>query len=346
MTRFRLGELAERVGGRVVGDSARTIAGVASLERAGPGDLAFLTNPRYRRAAESTRAGAVLVAEGTEVGGRDLLVAKEPYAALATILALFAPETARKPGVSPLAAIGSDVRLGDAVEIGPFAFLDDGAAVGDRATVGAGCVLGRGASLGEETVLLPRVVLYPGTRVGARCRIHAGVVIGGDGFGFASTGGKHRKVPQLGSVVVGDDVEIGANTTIDRGAVGDTIVGSGTKIDNLVMVAHGVEIGEHGLLVAQSGIAGSTKLGNGVTIAAQSGVAGHLTLGDRSAVAAKTAVFQDVEAGEVVSGIPAVPHREWKRSAVLQRRLPELLAELKDLRARVERLEKKSGGSS
>jgi UDP-3-O-[3-hydroxymyristoyl] glucosamine N-acyltransferase len=328
------------VGGRVVGDAGRAIEGVATLERAGPADLAFLTNPRYRRLAETTRAGALLVGEGTSVAGRDLLVAKEPYAALAAILALFAPEAPRRPGVSPLAFLAKDVSLGDAVEIGAFAFLDDGAAVGSRASVGEGCVVGRGAAVGEDTVLHPRVVLYPGTRVGARCRIHSGAVLGGDGFGFATSRGEHRKVPQLGRVVVGDDVEIGANTTIDRGALGDTVIGRGTKIDNLVMVAHGVEVGEHALLVAQSGIAGSAKLGNGVTIAAQSGVAGHLSVGDRAAVAAKTAVFQDVEAGAVVSGIPAIPHSAWKRSALLQKRLPELLAELRSLRLRVEALER------
>ncbi len=338
-TGYRLGDLAERVGGRVVGDPDRRVVGVATLEAAGPGDLAFLTNPRYRRRAETTRAGAVLVGRGVTLPGRDLLEAGEPYVALAEILALIHPPAPRRPGISPDARIGRDVSLGSDPAIGPFAVVGDGAVLGDRVTVGAGSVVGEGCSIGDDTVLVARVVLYPGTRVGARCTLHAGVVLGSDGFGYATSRGRHRKVPQVGRVVVEDDVEIGANTTVDRGTLGDTVVGRGTKLDNLVMVAHGVRVGPDCLLAAQSGIAGSTELGRGVSFAGQSGAAGHLRIGDGAAVGAKSAVLEDVPDGAFVAGIPAVDHRTWKRSQAVLKRLPELRAALRRLERRIEDLE-------
>ncbi len=339
-TGYRLEELARRVGGRVVGDSGRRVLGVATLEAAGPDDLAFLTNPRYRRLAETTRAGSVLVGPGTSLPGRNLLEAPEPYLALAEILAIFHPPTPRKPGISSDARIAGSSRLGGEPAIGPFAVLGDGVVLGDRVTIGPGSVLGDGCSVGDDTVLMARVVLYPGTRVGARCLFHSGVVLGSDGFGFATSGGRHRKVPQLGRVVVEDDVEIGANTTVDRGTLGDTVIGRGTKIDDLVMVAHGVRIGADGLLAAQAGISGSTEVGDGVVFAGQSGAAGHLRIGDRAAVGAKSAVLQDVPGGAFVVGIPAVDHRTWKRSQAILKRLPEWRAELRRLLKRVEALEK------
>lgn len=339
-TGYRLGDLAERVGGRVVGDAQRWISGVATLEAAGPGDLAFLTNPRYRRRAEATQAGAVLVGRGVALAGRDLLEAEEPYLALAEILALFHPPAPRRPGISPDARIGRDVRLGSDPAVGPFAVVGDGAVLGDRVSVGAGSVVGEGCAIGDDTVLMARVVLYPGTRVGARCILHSGVVLGSDGFGFATSQGRHRKVPQVGRVVVEDDVEIGANTTVDRGTLGDTVVGRGTKLDNLVMVAHGARLGADCLLAAQSGIAGSTEVGRGVVFAGQSGAAGHLRIGDEAAVGAKSAVLEDVPEGAFVAGIPAVDHRIWKRSQAILGRLPELRAALRRLERRIEALEK------
>lgn len=334
-----LGELAARVGGRVEGDPSRRILGVATLDAAGPDDIAFLTNPRYRKAAETTLAGAILVGPGSDPTGRDRLEAPEPYLALAEILELFHPPKRPAPGVSPDARIGAGVRLGNDVSVAPFAVIGEGAILGRRVAVGAGAVIGEGCSVGDDTVLYPRVVLYPGTRVGARSILHSGVVLGGDGFGFATSGGRHRKIPQVGRVVVEDDVEIGANATVDRGAVGDTVIGAGSKIDNLVMIAHGVRVGPHALLAAQSGISGSTRLGAGVVFAGQSGAAGHLEIGDRTVVAAKTAVFADVSAGSFVAGIPAVDHRAWKRAQALVKKLPELRSEVRALRERVAALE-------
>ncbi len=340
----RLGDLAARVGGRVLGDASRRIGGIATLEDAGPSDLAFLTNPKYRKAAGRTLAGAVLVGPGVEIAGKDLLEAPEPYLALAELLDFLHPAPPRTPGVSPLADVDGGARLGAEVSIAPFAVVGAGASVGDRATVGAGSVVGEGAEIGEDTVLHARVVLYPRTRVGARCILHAGVVLGGDGFGFASSKGRHRKVPQLGRVVVEDDVEIGAQSAVDRGTLGDTVIGRGTKIDDLVMVAHGVRVGPDCLLVAQSGIAGTSRLGRGVVLAGQAGVAGHLGLGDGAVVAAKSAVFDDVAEGSFVAGIPAVDHRAWKKAQAALRRLPDLRAEVRALRLRVEKLEREREG--
>jgi UDP-3-O-[3-hydroxymyristoyl] glucosamine N-acyltransferase len=341
-----LSELAAAVGGRVDGDTNRRVRGVATLEAAGPDDLSFLTNPRYRPALQSTKAGAILVGPGVDVEGRDLLVAPDPYLALAEILDRMHPAPKPAPGISPDARIASGATIGAGVAIAAFAVVGGGARIGDRAVVGAGAVIGEGSAIGEDTVVMPRVVLYPGTLVGARCLIHAGVVLGADGFGFATSAGTHRKVSQLGRVVVEDDVEIGANSTIDRGTLDETRIGRGTKIDNLVMVAHGSVIGPHGLLAAQAGVSGSTRIGSHVIMAGQTGMAGHLRVGDRVVVAAKSAVFSDVPAGSFVAGIPAVDHRAWKRSVALVKMLPELRSRLRTLEERLAVLEARGEGKA
>lgn len=336
---FVLGELARRIGGQVIGDADLPIRGVATLRRAQPDELSFLTNPRYRADAVASNAAAILVGPGAAVEGKTLLVARQPYAALAELLEMFHPECREYEGVDRRAAVDPTARLGEDVAIGPFAEIGPGAVVGNRATIGAGTVVGRDCEVGDDTVLYARVVLYRRTRVGARCRIHAGVVLGADGFGFASVAGVHRKIPQVGRVVIGDDVEIGANCAIDRGALEDTVIGSGTKIDDLVMIGHGVQVGEGSLLVAQSGVAGSTVLGHHVVLAGQSGIAGHLAIGDGSTIASKSAVFEDLAPGSTVAGIPAREHRAWRRLVGVQSRLPELRSEVARLRRRLDALE-------
>lgn len=336
---WRLGDLAAAVGGRVEGDPDRRVCGVATLDAAGTDDLSFLTNPRYRDALAGSRAGAILVGPDAGITGRDLLVAPDPYLALAEILGRIHPAERPAPGISPDARLAATAVVGRDVAIAPFAVIGDGTRLGDRVAVGAGAVIGGGSTVGDDSILHPRVVLYPGTSVGSRCILHAGVVLGGDGFGFATSKGAHKKVPQLGRVVVEDDVEIGANSTIDRGTLGETTIGRGTKIDNLVMVAHGVVIGPHGLLAAQSGIAGSTRIGSHVMMGGQAGAAGHLRIGDRVAVAAKAAVFSDVDDRAFIAGIPAVEHRAWKRSLALVKMLPDLRSRLRALEERLASLE-------
>jgi UDP-3-O-[3-hydroxymyristoyl] glucosamine N-acyltransferase len=336
---LRLDEIAALVGGIVHGDGALVIHGVETLDRAGPTDLSFLTNPRYRRAAEASRAGAILARADAGLSGRTWLGSADPHFALARILDAFHPRPAWIPGVSERASIATTARLGREVTIGPFAVIEDAAELGDRSVVAAGAVVGAGCRIGAETVILPRAVLYPGTLVGQRCLIHAGVVLGADGFGFATAGGQHHKVPQVGCVVVEDDVEIGANTTIDRAMLGETVVGEGTKIDDLVMVAHGVRLGRGCLIAAQSGIAGSSRLGDRVTLAGQVGIIGHIEIASGTVVASKAAVYSDVEQAGLIGGIPATEHLRWKRSQALVARLPEIWAELRDLRRRVSELE-------
>jgi UDP-3-O-[3-hydroxymyristoyl] glucosamine N-acyltransferase len=340
-TAYQLGELAERLGGEVRGDPGRWVRGVATLDDAGPDDLSFLTNPRYRAAAARTSAGALLIGPEGAPEGLDLLVMDQPYAALARILELFYPAEARRPGISPDARVGRNVALGDDVYVGPFAIVGDDSTLGDRAVVGAGSVVGARCRVGEDSELSPRVVLYPGTRIGRRCLIHSGTVLGADGFGFAPVDGRHRKVPQVGRVVVEDDVEIGANCAVDRAMLGETRIGAGSKLDDLVMIAHGVRLGQGSLLAAQSGIAGSARLGKGVVMAGQTGIAGHLEIGEGVVVAAKSAVFRDLKDRAFVAGIPAVDHRRWRRAQAVVKRLPELRTEIRELRARLERLEQR-----
>lgn len=339
---YRLGELAERVGARVEGDPELRIRGVATLELAGAEDLAFWTHAKYRDRAAATRAGAVLVAPDTDpgvLGGTARLVHDAPYAALATLVALFHPDPPAALGIAPGAAVAEDASLGERVAIGPNAVVEAGVRLADDVRIGPGAWVGRGVEIGRASVVHGNVSLYPGTVLGERCVVHAGAVLGADGFGFVTVEGAHRKIPQVGRVVVGDDVEIGANTTIDRGALDDTVIGDGTKVDDLVMVAHGVKVGRHCFLVSQSGVAGSTSVGDRVTFAGQSGAAGHLKIGANSTIAAKSAVFADLPEGSFVAGIPAVDHREWKRARAAEKRLPALLAEVRRLRAALDALE-------
>jgi len=341
---YRLGDLAKRVGGSIRGNPERPVRGIATLAEAGGDDLSFLTNPRYRAAASRTRAGAILVGPGTELPDHDLLEAPEPYLALGRLLELFHPASLPRPGVSPDARLGERVRLGREVHVGAFAVVGDDCDLGDRVAVGAGSVLGEACAIGAGSELRPRVVLYPGTRVGRGCLIHSGVVLGADGFGFATSSGEHHKIPQVGCVVVEDEVEIGANSAVDRAMLGETRIGQGSKIDDLVMIAHGVQLGARALLAGQAGIAGSTRLGTHATLAGQAGLAGHLELGDRVTVAAKTAVFGDLPDGSFVAGIPAIDHRRWKRSQVLLKKLPELRKRMRQLEKRLAELESRLHG--
>lgn len=342
--RYRLGDLAGRVGGQVRGDADRWIEGIQTLDRAGPTELSFVTNPRYRRRALTTAAGALLVGPGHEPVDRDLLTVTEPQSALAELLELFHPVAPVHSGISEDARLGHGVRVGKDVAVGAFAIVGDRVILGDRVQIGSGSVIGDDCRVGDDTQVRPRVVLYPETVVGARCLLHSGVVIGADGFGFATqSAGGHRKIPQVGKVVIEDDVEIGANSAVDRAAIGETRIGKGTKIDDLVMVAHGVTIGPESLLAAQVGIAGSTRLGTRVTFAGQSGAAGHLEIGDGAVVAAKTAVFKDLPARAFVAGVPAVDHRSWKRGQAALAKLPELRSRLRDLERRLAEIERRIG---
>ncbi|MGE5233454.1 MAG: UDP-3-O-(3-hydroxymyristoyl)glucosamine N-acyltransferase [Acidobacteriota bacterium] len=333
--RRRLADLAALVGGQVKGDGELAIEGVATLAESGPASLSFLTNPRYRAQAEASRAGAVLVGPGVEIAGHSLLVAAEPYLALARILEEFHPAPAVEPGVHPTAMVAASARVDPGAQLAAHVVVGERSRIAAGVVVGAGCVVGRDCSIGAGSVLHPRVVLYDRTEVGQRCVLHAGVVLGSDGFGFATDAGRHRKIPQVGRVVIEDEVEIGANSTVDRATLDETRIGAGSKLDNLVQVGHNVRIGRGCILVSQSGIAGSTELGDYVVLAGQSGIAGHLKVGDGVRVAAKSAVFQNVEAGQQVAGTPAVAAGKWRRQQALLGRLEEIHRRLLNLEARL-----------
>jgi len=330
---MRTRELAETLRTGLVGDPEIEILGVAPLHRASPTDLSFLNNPKYRPQALACAAGAVLVSVGERLGGRTVLPCSNPYASLARALRLFHPEEVPVPGIHPTAVLSEGCLVAPTARIGPHAILGEGTRVGERSVVGAGTVVGKSCSIGDDCRIYPRVVLYDGTIMGDRVILHAGCVLGSDGFGYAQEGGAHLKVPQVGRVVVEDDVEIGANTTVDRGAMEETRIGRGSKIDNLVQVAHNVVIGPGCILLAQSGISGSTVLGAGVVIAGQSGAVGHIHIGDGAKVGAKSAVTKDVPPGGFVTGHPARDHRLWLRERALVGKLGQLEARLRDVEA-------------
>jgi len=336
---MRLQELADRLGATLFGDGERTVVAVRPLDAAGPDDLSFLHNPKYAAQARASRAGAILARDAETLPGRVVLVCAEPYLALAKAIKLLHPAETAAPGVHPNAVVADDAVIGAGVSIGPCAVVGPGSRIGDRSVIGAGCVLGRRAEVGEGCLLHPRVVVEDGCRVGSRCILHAGVVIGSDGYGFATVAGVHHKVPQVGIVVIEADVELGANVCVDRATLGETRIGRGTKVDNLVQIAHNVQIGEGCLLVAQVGISGSTTIGHHTVLAGQSGAAGHLHIGDRVVVGAKSAVYKDVPDGEFVTGIPARPHREWLKANAGLQRLDQLRERLARLEAEVRRLE-------
>lgn len=333
---YRLAELAELVEGRVEGDPDRAVEAIRTLEAAGPHDLSFLKDPRYRAQAAASGAGALLVGPALvdAVPGRDLLVVADPDYALSRLVAVLHPPARREPGVHPTAVLETGCEVDPTAHIGPYVVIGEGSRIEAGATLHAFVSVGRGCAVGKGAVLHPHAVLYDGTEVGPGTVVHAGAVLGADGFGYATHGGAHHKVPQVGRVVVEGDVEIGANSTIDRATLGETRIGAGTKIDNLVQVGHNVRVGRHCILCGQAGIAGSTRLGDGVVLAGQAGVSGHIQLGDRVQVAAKSAALSSVEPGTVVAGIPAIDLKKWRRQAVLLARLEEMSRRLRALEKR------------
>ena len=340
----RLADLAELVGGRVEGDPDHAVEAVRTLEAAGPRDLSFLNHSRYREQALASQAGALLVGASFASGdfGRPLLVVDDTAYALSLLLnRMHAPE-APTAGVHPTAVLEPGCEIDPAAHIGPYAVIGSGSRIEARAAVHAHVVIGKGCSVGEGAVLHPHAVLYDRTEVGPGSIVHAGVVLGADGFGYATHGGVHHKVPQVGRVVLEKDVEVGANTAIDRATLGETRIGEGTKIDNLVQVGHNVQTGRHCILCGQAGIAGSTQLGNYVVLAGQAGVSGHIKLGDGAQVAAKSAALTSVEPGTQVAGIPAVELRKWRRQSVMIARLEEMSRRVRSLEKRA--LEKREEG--
>jgi UDP-3-O-[3-hydroxymyristoyl] glucosamine N-acyltransferase len=327
-------DVAALVGGVLVGDGAVRLTAVAPLDRAGPGDLSFLAANRYLPYFHASRAGAVLVGaehRTAQPGPATRIVVDDPHRAMLAVVEVLYAAGPRKAAVHRTAVIGAGAQLGTDPSLGPHAVIGAGARLGDRVDVMAGAVVGEGVVVGDDVTMWPNVVCYPGTVIGSRVVLHAGVVLGSDGFGYVPTRTAHRKIPHVGRCIIGDDVEIGANTTIDRGSVDDTVVGPGTKIDNLVQIAHNCRIGARCLIMAQVGLAGSTRLEDDVILAGQTGLAGHLTVGRGTRIAAQSGVMGDVPPGSTLFGYPARGHRETMRAIAASFRLAKIVDDLEEL---------------
>lgn len=332
-------EIAKRLNGEVIGNGALSISGFAQADSAKAGDLTFAENEAYFAKAEQSAASAILVSGDLKSEAKALIRVANARVAFAKVLPLFFPEPAFTPGVHPHAVVAASATVDPSAHIGAFCVVGERVKIGPRCVLEGGNHLGADCALGEDVHLFPNAVIYARSQIGNRVRIHAGAVVGSDGFGYVFDQGRHLKVPQIGNVIVQDDVEIGANSAVDRAALGSTIVGKGSKIDNLVQVGHNVVLGEHCILCGQVGIAGSTKVGSYVTMAGQVGVAGHVTIGSKATLGAQSGVMTDVPEGETWLYAPARPARDVKRMLIAMQRLPELLQ-------RVSKLEKASGSKA
>jgi UDP-3-O-[3-hydroxymyristoyl] glucosamine N-acyltransferase len=327
------GELATCLGAQLKGDPETLIDGVAPLDRAGPGELTFLSKAQFGVHLSTTRAGVVILSpEYLDRCPVAALVTDNPYLAYARACALICPEENGAPGIHPSAVVAPGAVIHESASIGPQCVVESGCEIGESVVLGPGCIVGPRCRIGAHSVLTARVTLGRGTRLGQRVRIHPGAVLGADGFGFAPDGDRWEKVPQLGAVTVGDDVEIGANTTIDRGTLGDTVIEEGVKLDNLIQVAHNVQIGAHTIIAGCTGIAGSTRIGRNCAIAGGAGIIGHAEIADRVTITAMSFVSRSIpEPGVYGSGVPHVPMREWSRSLVHLRHLDDLVRRIRKL---------------
>ena len=313
MPAVSIGEIVDLVAGEFEGDRNQTVNSVGPLSSAANGQLSFLSNRKYVAELMATKAGAILVPKKLEGCDSRWIRVDDPYFAFAKIMTRWFSNRPTLKGISAHAVVAESAKLGENVALGHFAVVGENVVIGRNVTIFQNVSIEAGSVIGDDCIIYPNVVIYDGTRIGDRCIIHSGVVIGSDGYGFATHGGKHHKIPQIGIVRIENDVEIGAGTTIDRAALGETVIGEGTKIDNLVQIGHNVKVGKHCLLVSQVGIAGSTELGDYVAVAGQSGFSGHLKIGNRVQVAAKSAVLEDVPDDTKVMGSPAVPFTEFAR---------------------------------
>lgn len=341
----KISELARLVGGTVVGDADLVISGVSGIKEGGPGDITFVANRKYLCLMDKTAASAVLVPPEIDKGRKTLIQVDNPSLAFARIVSLFGPEEVTfRPGIHPTAVIGEGVVLGRDVSIQPYTVIEDHARIGDRSVLCAGVYVGHYTIIGDDCLVYPHVSIRERVEIGNRVIIHGGAVIGGDGFGFATVRDMHHKIPQIGTVRIEDDVEIGSSVTIDRARFNATLIRKGAKIDNLVQIAHNVTVGENTIVVAQVGISGSTSIGRNVVIAGQAGITGHIEVGDNAVIAAKAGVTKRVPAGQRVSGFPARDHKQDMRLQALQNRQPDLWKKVRELEKRLAELEKKDSG--
>jgi UDP-3-O-[3-hydroxymyristoyl] glucosamine N-acyltransferase len=337
-TAMKLKELADKLGASLSGDGDTEILDVAGIREAERGHVTYIAGKNYLKDLEHCRASAVLVPEDSPDMHLPLLRVKNPRLAFARAIGLFRVKPSGSLGISDKAFIGNNVTIGANCSLHPFVVVDDNARIGDRVTLYPGVYIGKGSSIDDDSLIYPNVSIGHTVSVGKRVIIHAGTVVGSDGFGFVTDSGKHHKIPQVGGVLIGDDVEIGANCSIDRATLGNTVIRKGTKIDNLVQVAHNVTIGEHCILAGQVGIAGSTTLGNYVVLGGQAGVADHITIGDQVMAGGGSAITRDVEAGQVIAGRNAMPVKDWLKVQAVLPKLPELKKNLSRLEKQIQEI--------
>jgi UDP-3-O-[3-hydroxymyristoyl] glucosamine N-acyltransferase len=338
----KLQEIADKLHGRVIGDGDLIISNIASIHEAGPGEITFLAHDSLAKHLNECRASAIIVGKESSLESQDvqkfvrnIIVADNPALAYAEVTEMFDTPKHKEPGISRLACVSEEAQVSPGSAIMPFVYVGRGSIIERGVTIYPFTYIGEEVRIGEETLIYPNVSLYSGVRIGKRVIIHAGSVLGSDGFGYTWDGTKHRKIHQLGSLVVEDDAEVGANTTIDRGSLGRTVIGRGAKIDNLVQIAHNVSIGENSIIVAQVGIAGSSTLGRNVVLAGQVGVRDHVTIGDNVKAGGGTGITKDVAAGSKIMGTPHMPHREWLRLQNYVKRLPDLFRRIEALEKRL-----------
>ncbi|MDP2939609.1 MAG: UDP-3-O-(3-hydroxymyristoyl)glucosamine N-acyltransferase [Candidatus Omnitrophota bacterium] len=343
--RKTLEEVAKLIEGDIVGNKETVITGICGIKEAKDGDLTFIVNSKYLSLMAHTKASAVITSRDIKSAPKPIIRTENPSWAFAKMVALIAPnDVKRTKGVHKTAIIERDVKLGKDISIGPYVIIEDGVEIGERTIIYGGCYIGHHTKIGKDSLIYPNISIRERITIGDRVIIHSGSVIGSDGFGFATVKGAHHKIPQIGTVLIEDDVEIGANVTIDRARFDKTVIGKGTKIDNLVQIAHNVVVGENSIIVAQAGVSGSTVIGKNVILAGQAGLVGHITIGDGAVVAAQAGVTKSVPANTKVSGYPAKPHETAKRVNACVQRLPDLVETIKDLKKRIEELEVKIKG--
>lgn len=334
-------ELAKVVGGTVVGNPQLVIKGVAGIKEAKPGEITFIANPKYFSLLPHSKASAVILSEQAKETHISSIRSANPYLAFAKLLHLFHDKPNISTGIHPQACIDPSADIGEHMSIHAFAVIGNNVQIGKNVQIYSGVFIGNFCQIGDGTIIYPNVTIYHHCRIGSNVIIHAGSVIGSDGFGYAWDGKNHYKIPQTGQVIIEDEVEIGAETAIDRGTIKDTIIKRGTKIDNLVQIAHNVKIGESSIMVSQSGLAGSVKLGKGVILGGQAAVVGHVTIGDHTKIAGKSAITKDVPPNSVMGGTMARPIHEWRKSEACVRRLPTLYKKISTLQKKVRDLENK-----
>ncbi|MBS4096844.1 MAG: UDP-3-O-(3-hydroxymyristoyl)glucosamine N-acyltransferase [Sulfuricella sp.] len=341
---FSLAEIVERFGGELVGDGSVAIRQVATLSSAGEGHFSFLANPKYRSQLSSTGASAVVVAQADkELARIPHILSTNPYAYYARVAALLNPPDTAPPGIHATAVVGKDAEIAASASIGPNVVVGDGAVIGEYAQIGAGCFIGAHTEVGTQTRFYPNVTVYHGCLIGERTIVHSGAVIGSDGFGLANEKGCWLKIPQIGRVRIGNDVEIGANTTIDRGALDDTVIEDGVKLDNQIQIAHNVHIGAHTAMAGCVGVAGSTRIGSHCTVAGSAMIIGHLEIADRVNISVGTLVTKSInQPGTYTSSIPSQPHRDWLKNAAQLHHLTDLAERVKQLEQKLSQLEGKS----